>query len=210
MQNSHKNMTASGQVKTGFGKLVGMYVNSTSSGTIRFNDGTSSTPSAGVKATAVLTASGVFQDGETVTVGNRTYTFVDALDNNIPDQVLIDTTPITLDRLKSAINATAGAGTAYSLNTTAHTQVTATTNTDTAQTVEALVVGTAANAYDTTETCDNVAWGAATMENGVDVNLTINNTITPAIGYHHLGDTAFQNGCYATIANTLNVTLYFQ
>lgn len=37
----------------------------------------------------------------------------------------------------------------------------------------------------------------------------INNTITPAVGYHPLGNAAFATGLYATIANTLDVTLYY-
>lgn len=38
----------------------------------------------------------------------------------------------------------------------------------------------------------------------------INNTITPAIGYHNLGNANFTTGLYATIANTLDVTLYYK
>lgn len=38
----------------------------------------------------------------------------------------------------------------------------------------------------------------------------INNTITPAIGYHNLGDVDFNTGLYATIANTLDVTLHYE
>lgn len=40
----------------------------------------------------------------------------------------------------------------------------------------------------------------------------INNTITPAIGYHALGPnegTSFVTGLYATIGGTLDVTLYW-
>lgn len=37
----------------------------------------------------------------------------------------------------------------------------------------------------------------------------MNNTITPAIGYHPLGNGTFGTGLYATIANTLDVTLYY-
>ena len=37
----------------------------------------------------------------------------------------------------------------------------------------------------------------------------INNVITPAVGYHQLGDCAFNTGLYATISGTLNVTLYY-
>lgn len=39
----------------------------------------------------------------------------------------------------------------------------------------------------------------------------INNTITPAIGYHSLGKAAFTTGLYATIGGTaLDVTLHIQ
>lgn len=208
--NNYSNITASAAVKTTSGILVGMYVNSTTSGTIRFNDGGSGTPAAGTKATGVLTASGVFQDGETVTIGNRTYTFVDDLTFS-PDQVLIGASAAaSLDNLKAAINNDAGEGTTYSNGTAPHSQVTATTNTDTAQTVEAFSVGTYANAFATTETCDNVAFGAATLTGGVNTNVTITNTMTPAVGWHDLGNIAFNNGLYATIANTLNVTLVYR
>lgn len=36
----------------------------------------------------------------------------------------------------------------------------------------------------------------------------INETITPAIGYHDLGDAMFDLGCFATIGGVLNVTIY--
>lgn len=39
--NSYRNLTASALVKTGSGVLIGMYVNSTTAGTIRFYDNTS-------------------------------------------------------------------------------------------------------------------------------------------------------------------------
>lgn len=41
----------------------------------------------------------------------------------------------------------------------------------------------------------------------------INNTITPAVGYHKLGPeegASFNTGLYATIGGTLDVTLYFE
>lgn len=37
----------------------------------------------------------------------------------------------------------------------------------------------------------------------------INNTITPLIGWHNLGNASFATGLYATIANTLDVTVYY-
>jgi hypothetical protein len=36
----------------------------------------------------------------------------------------------------------------------------------------------------------------------------VNNTITPAIGYHNLGDARFNTGLYATITGTIDVTFY--
>jgi len=211
MNNKYKNISASAQIKSTAGVLSGMYVNSTNAGTIKLFDGDTGTASAGVTASGVLTSSGVFQDTETVTIGSTVYTFVTTLDNSIPYQVLIGASAAaSLDNLKVAINADTGAGTTYSLGTDAHPLVNATTNTDTAQTVVANSVGVAGNAIATTETCDNVAWGAVVLENGVDVNTLMNNTITPAIGYHDLGGIRFNNGLYATIAGTaLDVTLHY-
>lgn len=37
----------------------------------------------------------------------------------------------------------------------------------------------------------------------------INNTITPAIGWHNLGNAAFGTGLFATIGGTLDVTIYY-
>ena len=41
-------------------------------------------------------------------------------------------------------------------------------------------------------------------------NAVINNTITPAIGYHDLGRVAFSIGLSITIGSTLDVTLHYQ
>jgi len=208
---NYANITASAAVKTGTGMLVGMYINSTNAGTIKLNDGTSGTASAGVKATQTITASGVFSDTETVTVGNTVYTMVTALSSATYEVLIGASAAASLDNIKSAINGTAGEGTTYSYGTEAHTSVIATTNAATTQVIEAISLGTASNAIATTETGANSAWGAATMTGGVDTNILMNNTITPAIGYHELGDTSFVNGLYATIAGTaLDVTLYFK
>lgn len=48
-------------------------------------------------------------------------------------------------------------------------------------------------------------WDSTTAANAV-----INNTITPAVGYHDLGDVAFTIGLYVTIANTLDITLHYE
>ena len=47
-------------------------------------------------------------------------------------------------------------------------------------------------------------WNSLTATGSV-----LNNTITPAVGYHQLGKAGFTTGLYATIAGTLDVTLYY-
>jgi len=163
-------------VKATTGVVMGIIANSHTSGTVRLNDGASGTTSAGVKATGVLTASGVFSNGETTLIGDKTYTFVTTLSGAANEVLIGASAAASLDNLKSAINATAGAGTTYGLGTAANPNVTATTNTDTAQTVEAYRVGTYGNAIVTTETCANAAWGAGTLASGADASLLIMNT----------------------------------
>lgn len=46
-------------------------------------------------------------------------------------------------------------------------------------------------------------------DNTAGSGTVINNTVTPAIGYHSLGDANFTTGLFATIGGTLDVTLYF-
>ena len=73
-----------------------------------------------------------------------------------------------LDYLKDAINATSVVGTPgthYSSNTTAHDEVTATTNTNTTQVVEARSYNSGENIA-TTETAANASWGAAALASG--------------------------------------------
>ena len=124
----------------------------------------------GAKATAVLTGTDVFSDGETVRIGNQTYTFKTTLSSSDRQafQVLIGASlAASLDNLKLAINAGSGAGTEYGVGTYAHPLVTATTNSNTEQTVEARDYGTAANIIGVSEGCANASWGAATLTGGV-------------------------------------------
>lgn len=207
------NGSASAAVKSSAGVLYGIIVNSHSSGTLRFNDGASGTTSAGVKATQVLTASDVFADGETVTVGAKTYTFKTALTGAANEVLIGASAAASLDNLKSAINATAGAGTTYGTGTEANPNVTATTNTDTEQTVEAYRIGTYGNSIATTETCENAAWGAATLESGAESSLLMLNTFTFPSGsgvYMFSKGITFNAGLYATVGGTIDFTLIYE
>jgi hypothetical protein len=91
-------------------------------------------------------------DPETVTIRDQEYSFVDELSEDeaeaIPNQILFGASSAeALDNLKLAVNGGATEGTEYSTGTEQPDDVLATTNTDTAQTFEAQVLGTAGNAY---------------------------------------------------------------
>lgn len=124
----------------------------------------------GVKATQTLTSDATApSDGDTVIIRGVAYTFRTALSNpSTPNEVLIGASAaIALDNLKIAINASGGTiGTEYSLGTTAHPYVTATTNTNTTQVVESRFYGTESNNWMVVEYGTHLSWGAATLTGG--------------------------------------------
>lgn len=209
----YTNGTVSARIKSETGRIYGIVANSHSSGTVRLNDGLSGTTSAGVKATGVLTGSGVFTNGETIFIGDVTYTMVTAL-SGVKNEVLIGANLIaSLDNLKSAINASAGEGTAYGTGTVANPNVVATTNTDTAQTVEAYRVGTYGNAIITTTDAANASWGEALLESGAEPSLLISNTYTFPSGSQVLSfpePIDFTRGLYLTVGGTIDYTVIYE
>ena len=117
-------------------------------------------------ATGTLTSSGVFVDTQTVIVGGKTYTTQTTL-TNVDGNVLIGASAAaTLQNLYDAINLTGTAGTQYAAAMTANTRVAATAVTATTLVVKALTPGEVGNLIASTETQDNVAWGAATLASG--------------------------------------------
>lgn len=124
------------------------------------------------KATQTLTSTGTAPaNNDTVTIDGQVYTFKTALSSGptVPYEVLIGgSAAIALDNLKAAINDTGVEGTNYSVGTAPHPTVTATTNTDTTQVVEAKLTGAGENSIATTETSAQLSWGAATLAGGVD------------------------------------------
>lgn len=209
----YANGTASAAIKAGTGRVAGVIVNSHSSGTIRLNDGASGTTSAGVKATQILTASDVFTDGETILVGDKTYTMVDALSGAAYEVLIGENLAASLDNLKSAINASAGAGTTYGLGTVANPNVTATTNSDTEQTVEAIRVGTYGNSIPVATDAADAAWGAGLLASGAEPSTLVCNTITLASGPQVLSfpePIDFVRGLYLTIGGTIDYTVIYQ
>jgi len=111
---------------------------------------------------------------ETVTIDSVVYSFVDVLSETngaaaIVNQVLFGAnSAAALDNLKLAINHGATEGTNYSTGTVVHPTVEATTNANDAQTVAAKIKGTAAESIAVTDNLANGAWGAATLDGGVD------------------------------------------
>lgn len=136
-----------------------------------------------VAATGTLTSDGTnVADADTVTIGSRTYTFKTALSTGptVANEIKIGASAaVTLDNLKAAINGDPGAGALYSVNTLAHSQVSATTNTDTTQVVEAKTAGTGGNAIASTEVSTHLSWGGATLSGGylADYTLDVGNGI---------------------------------
>lgn len=154
---------------------------------------------ADVKATATLTSTGTSpSDGDTVTIGSTVYTFKTALTTvpaAVPYEVLIGVSAaVALDNLKSAINKTAGEGSTYGTGTVAHPTVTATTNSNTEQVIEAITAGSTANAIATTETSTQLSWGATSMLGGVSIGECCKNSskvrVGTALGTTNAGATA--------------------
>lgn len=210
METQVKNISQSGIIKRGMGKLIGLIINSHSSGTAKLIDGVET----GVAASGVLTSAGAcapadfadqaltsdgvnFADNETVTIDTTVYRF-----KTTPaaayDVQIGASAAVSLDNLKAAINASGTAGTEYFAGTLEHPTVIATTNTDTVQTIRAKTIGTAANSIATTETGAHAAWGAATMANGVAVTnakivigsrtYTVTKTLHESLGYAAVPD----------------------
>lgn len=121
----------------------------------------------GTDGSQTLTTTGVFSDGDTVTIGSMTYTMKTTL-GTTANQVLIGAAATnSLDNLKSAINGTGTPGTDYTANTPVHPQVTAGTKTSSTLAVNPRDKAVTNASIATTETGANCSWGAATIASGV-------------------------------------------
>lgn len=120
---------------------------------------------AGVRATGVLTFSGVGTPGDTVTVGARVYTLSATVAT--PNTVLIGATATaTAANLVAAINATpAGSGVTYGAGTQDNASATA-SSAVAVLTLTARVAGAVGNSIVTTEAGSSASFGAATMTGG--------------------------------------------
>jgi hypothetical protein len=193
---NYKNMTESGIVTRGFGKLNKVTINSHSSGTLKIFDATetgtqatSTLTSAGACAPAshgqnvltsagamvagthpvsVFTMTGVVVAGQTITIGTTVYTAVSSLTTGSTAYAVLmgDDAEEFLANLKLAINGTGTSGINYGDGTIAHANVVATASDATTLTVRGRVPGTSLNATATTETFTNGSWADTTLGGG--------------------------------------------
>lgn len=171
------NRTESGIVKSGFGKLWAIIVNSHTNGTLKLVDGTEG----GVQATSTITSAGAcapadyarnvltnnanVTDGDTVTIGAFVYRFKDTMLAAF-DVKIGATAAISMANLQKAINATGTAGVEYFAGTTAHTLVYAYAADATTVSVVSRTIGTTNNTLATTETSGSLSWADTTLGGG--------------------------------------------
>ncbi len=118
-----------------------------------------------MKATGLLTSDATApSDGDTVTIQGLQYTYKTTLTGAAFEVLIGVSAAVALDNLKIAINDAGGTeGTEYGVGTYAHPDVTATTNTNTTQVVEARQYGLKGNTFTISENSTHLAWGAGTM-----------------------------------------------
>jgi len=143
----------------------------------------SATPAASIinfgcyRAAQILTTTGNFSNGETVTIDTKTYTFVDPAAPSSDGEVDIGGDADTsLSNLYAAITLGAGSGTAYAAATTAHPSCWASHPSASTDRVWSLDAGTAGNSIATTTTALNASWGDVTLAGGTQNSAaTMNN-----------------------------------
>lgn len=135
-----------------------------------------------VKASGVLTGTANFANNETVTIGEKVYTFKTTLTNTDGFVKVGETLELSLANLCNAILAAPVelAAIDFAAATVAHTLVTATADATTL-TVTAKTAGTDGNSIASTTTASNATWGNTTLESGT-VGVASTKTVSAAIG----------------------------
>ena len=163
---------------------------------------------------------GVATAGATFTIAGIPYYFTKLLTETvmgvagaIANEILwVTTDAVTLDNMKKAINATGSEGTDYSTGTSANDDVIATTNTDTAQTVQAINFGTLGNAVSSTSGMLHATFASATLTGGTNGFRLMINTFTFPTGsgiYKFPAPIDFKDGLFAVVGGTLDCTVCY-
>lgn len=107
-------------------------------------------------------------DGDTVTIGSKTYTFKTAIGSADGEVLIGGTAALALSHLKEAVNLTGSPGTNYTTATTANTQVSAEDLSATTLRFVALASGTGGNLIPSTETSSHLSFTGTTLSGGTD------------------------------------------
>lgn len=121
--------------------------------------GTPGGGAAASQATGLFDLTGNPSSGNTVTVGNETYTFVSTTPAAAYQVAIGETANGTLNNLQAAVNAGAGAGTDYGTGTVANTSATITAVSGGQATVTAITAGTTGNSIALSAELSNGAGG---------------------------------------------------
>ncbi len=136
------------------------------------------------QASDVLTTTGAFVNGETVTLAGKVYTLQTTLtnvDGNV--QIVAGNTPATLTNLAHAINASGGvSGTDYAALTVASTYVTAANDSSTL-TVTAIGYGTPGNNIVVSSVTAHATWATANLSGGKGSDALVASAIVRATKY---------------------------
>jgi len=151
---------------------------------------------ADVAATATLTSSGQVNDGDTVTIDGKVYTYKAALSDTDGFVQIGGSQALSMENLRRAINLDGAPGVNYAASTTLHPTVSAT---DTATTVDitAKAAGTEANAIILLKNGVQLLWDNGTMTGGLNDTVTIGtktyrfqSDLTNVDGNVHIGASA--------------------
>lgn len=147
-------------------------------------------------------------EADTVTIGSIKYTAVASLSApTVANEVMIGASAAEfLDNLKSAVNQSAGSGSAYSVGTVKNPIVVATDNTDTTQKFIARKPGTAANTANTTTTAVTLSFEDTTLGGGTGSSVPGVNAETVVIGgktYSFVDVLSETNGATAIVNQVL-------
>jgi hypothetical protein len=119
------------------------------------------------RAYAFLAITDNFDDGETVTIGSRTYTFQDTLTDSNGNVQIGGSADDSFNNLIAAIVLGGGAGSAYAASTTVHPSVTAYAQSSLLMKCQALSAGAAGNSIGVSESTADATW---ITEGGIEVS----------------------------------------
>lgn len=128
------------------------------------------TVTGGARASVAGSFTGVPTAGDTIVINGVTYTWRAAIDNGLPNELLIPATAgECASTLFAAVNNTGtGSGTAYSYPTSRHPNCEITTPTGGNFSVRFALVGSIGNGIPVSESCANFTFAAVELSGGVD------------------------------------------